>query len=122
MSSSGEKAPPAAGGRPHFVKAEPGKGSKGQRCTGYKKPVIKQPKFEGHCEELKHYIYDCSDTHQANMYIKTTKEIAKYTYKQPQCRHWATTKQCKVSFCGDDWLTVSTSATDGDTTDGSFKG
>ena len=50
----------------------------------FKKPIIRQPKFEGRCEELKGHIYDCSDARQADMFVKTTKEIAEYvgrTYK-----------------------------------------
>ena len=42
-------------------------------------------KFEGRCEELKGYIYDCSDARQSDQFTKTTKEIAEYvgrTYKQ----------------------------------------
>ena len=38
-----------------------GKGQWNQRWGGFKKPVMKQPKFEGKCEELKGFIYDCSD-------------------------------------------------------------
>ena len=37
---------------------------------------MKQPKFEGKCEELKGFIYDCSDARQADMFTKTMKEIA----------------------------------------------
>jgi hypothetical protein len=40
--------------------------------------VIKQPKFEGKCEDLKGHIYDCSDARQSNIFAKTTKEIVKY--------------------------------------------
>jgi hypothetical protein len=40
--------------------------------------LIKQPKFEGRCEDLKGYIYDCSDARQSNIFVKTTKEIGKY--------------------------------------------
>ena len=35
-------------------------------------------KFEGLCEGLKGSIYDCSDAKQADMFVKTTKEIAAY--------------------------------------------
>jgi hypothetical protein len=48
-------------------------------CHGYKKPImIEQPKFEGKCTDLKSFIYDCSDSRQADIFTKTTKEIAKY--------------------------------------------
>jgi len=62
------------------VKTEPGKGNRQrQQCRTYKKPIAAQPKFEGRCEELKGYIYDCSDgCSQAGAYTKITKEIAEY--------------------------------------------
>jgi hypothetical protein len=40
------------------------------------RPVLRQPKFEGTCEELKGHIYDCTDSRQSDVFIKTTKEIA----------------------------------------------
>jgi hypothetical protein len=49
-----------------------------------KKPTIHQAKFEGRCVDLKGYIYDCADSKQADLFTKTTKEIAEYvgrTYK-----------------------------------------
>ena len=55
-----------------------GKGQWNQRWGGFKKPIVKQPKFEGKCEELKGFIYDCSDARQADMFTKTMKEIAGY--------------------------------------------
>ena len=50
----------------------------------FKKPVVQQLKFEGKCAELKGCIYDCTDSKQADVFTKTTKEIANYvgtTYK-----------------------------------------
>ena len=50
-----------------------------QQRRVFKKPTavtIRQPKFEGKCEELKGHIYDCSDSRQADIYIKTTRELA----------------------------------------------
>jgi hypothetical protein len=44
----------------------------------YKKPAILQPKFEGKCADLKGHIYDCTDSRQADIFTKTTKEIAEY--------------------------------------------
>eukprot|EP00978_Attheya_sp_CCMP212_P023211 scaffold70507_cov62-Attheya_sp.AAC.2 len=45
------------------------------------KTTVRQPKFEGR-EYTKlltrAYIYNCTDSRQLNMFIKTTKEIAKY--------------------------------------------
>ena len=41
-------------------------------------------KFEGKVEALKGFYYDCSDSKQSDMFVKTTKEIAGYvgrTYK-----------------------------------------
>jgi Reverse transcriptase (RNA-dependent DNA polymerase) len=35
-------------------------------------------KFEGKCEGMKGSIYDCSDTKQADIYVKTTKDLANY--------------------------------------------
>ena len=35
-------------------------------------------KFEGKCEDLKGVIYDCSDAKQADIFVKTTKDIAAY--------------------------------------------
>jgi len=37
-----------------------------------------QVKFEGRIEALKGYIYDCTDSRQADQYVKTTREIAGY--------------------------------------------
>ena len=42
------------------------------------RPVTRQPKFEGKCEDLKGHIYDCSDARQSDIFVKTTKEIAEY--------------------------------------------
>jgi hypothetical protein len=45
----------------------------------FKKPITHQPKFEGKCTKLKGFIYDCPDLRQqADIFTKTTKEIAKY--------------------------------------------
>lgn len=38
----------------------------------------RQTKFEGKCDDLKGYIYDCSDSRQADQFTKTTKEIQEY--------------------------------------------
>ena len=48
---------------------------------------MKQPKFVGRCDELKGFIYDCSDPQQADMYAKTMKEIAEYAGWT--CKHGA---------------------------------
>ena len=75
------------------MKTEPGKGMRDQQgCyqgqrQGYRKPAVKQPKFEGRCDELKGFIYDCLDPRQADMYAKTMKEIAEYAGQT--CKHGA---------------------------------
>jgi hypothetical protein len=52
-----------------------GRGGRG----GYKAPTVpRQPKFEGKCDDLKGQIYDCSDSRQADVYVKTTKEMAEH--------------------------------------------
>ena len=38
----------------------------------------KTEKFVGKCEALKGYIYDCSDSKQADQFVSTTLEIATY--------------------------------------------
>jgi hypothetical protein len=50
----------------------------GNRRHAFKKPVVRQPKFEGKCDELKGFIFDCSDSRQADVFAKTTREIAEY--------------------------------------------
>ena len=65
---------------------EPSKGStqKGKRRTntkGKSQQGPRLPKFEGKCEALKGHIYDC-DPRQADMYTKTTKEIAEYVGRE----------------------------------------
>ena len=84
MSSSSNNGGPTRGGDKQTpLKAEPGKGGRQkwqqqfQQCR-YRKLVVKQPKFKGRCEELKGCIYDCSDPRQADMFAKTTKEVAEY--------------------------------------------
>jgi hypothetical protein len=47
-------------------------------ATTTTRTVIRQPKFEGKCEDLKGHIYDCSDARQSDIFVKTTKEIAEY--------------------------------------------
>ena len=56
-----------------------------QHQNGYQKLIaLWQPKFEGKCDEIKGHIYDCSNSHQSDLFTKTTKEIKEYvgrTYK-----------------------------------------
>ena len=60
-------------------------GRRNPQQGGYQKQLVpRQPKFEGKCDDLKGYIYYCSDARQADLFAKTTKEIAEYvgrTYK-----------------------------------------
>ena len=39
---------------------------------------VASTKFESKCEDLKGSIYDCSDAKQADVFVKTTKDIAAY--------------------------------------------
>ena len=48
----------------------------------------KATKFEGHCEGLKGFIFDCSGPTQADRYVTTKREIEEYigrTYKYGRC-------------------------------------
>jgi hypothetical protein len=47
----------------------------------FKKPIVRQPKFEGSSEDLKGHVYDCSNSRQADMFSKTTKAIAGHVGK-----------------------------------------
>ena len=95
MSSTYSSPPPggssAPGGSSNKAHNE-GKGPSGtpniekgrHRGGGFRKVPPRQPKFEGKCEDLKGHIYDCSDSKQADIYTRTTKEVAEYvgkTYK-----------------------------------------
>jgi hypothetical protein len=50
----------------------------GNHHHAFKKPVVRQPKFEGKCDERKGLIFDCSDSRQADVFVKTTREIPEY--------------------------------------------
>jgi hypothetical protein len=50
----------------------------GNRRRAFRKPVTRQPRFQGKCDELKGHMYDCSDSRQADVYSKTTQEIGEY--------------------------------------------
>jgi hypothetical protein len=81
--STNNAAPPNVSGAMGDVKSSNTNDNKRYQC-GFRKPatvtrlVIKQPKFEGKCEDLKGHIYDCSNARQSDMFVKTTKEIAEY--------------------------------------------
>ncbi len=48
-------------GKPVKKGTVPGKQCQGKRQE-FRKPAVRQPRFEGKCEELKGHIYDCSDS------------------------------------------------------------
>jgi hypothetical protein len=48
---------------------------------GFQRPTGKQPKFEGKCDDLKGHIYDCTDSRQSDMFMKTTREVGKYVVR-----------------------------------------
>ena len=51
---------------------------------GFQRPTVKQPKFEGKCDNIKGHIYDCTDSRQSDMFVKTTREVGEFvgrTYK-----------------------------------------
>ena len=45
---------------------------------GGKKTNFRRPKFEGRTEGLRGYIYDCGEGRQADQFVKTTEELARY--------------------------------------------
>ena len=58
------------------------KGGNISRTTN--RATIPYVKFDGKCDDLKGHIYDCSGSKQADLFAKTTREIAIYvgsTYK-----------------------------------------
>ncbi len=66
-------------GRGHGGRTRPGRGGSRQRhhCPNQ---ATNQPssKFQGQCEALKDYIFDCSDYKQADRYVNTVKRISEY--------------------------------------------
>jgi hypothetical protein len=56
----------------------------GNGRRAFKKPIVRQPKFEGNCEELKGHVFDCSNSRQADMFSKTTKALAGHVGKTYQ--------------------------------------
>ena len=78
MSQSDEKPRMDGGGREKDRK-EGYSGRKPQfRFNNQRQMPPRQPKFEGICGELRGHIYDCSDAKQADLFAKTSKEIAEY--------------------------------------------
>jgi hypothetical protein len=65
------------------VKAEGGNGGKDREAgevkkKGYNFKGPQRAKFEGKCEGIKGAIYNCSDVKQADIFIKTTKDLSNY--------------------------------------------
>jgi hypothetical protein len=53
--------------------------AKGNRGGYRQKSSVTKTAFEGKCDELKGHIYDCTNSSKAaDMYTKTTREIAEY--------------------------------------------
>ena len=46
-----------------------------------RRTVIRGPRFEGKCDELKGYIYVFSNLRQSNIYFTITKELVEYIDK-----------------------------------------
>jgi hypothetical protein len=46
---------------------------------------VPKVKFQGDCEELKGYTFDCSDPRQADMFVKTCKKLGEYIGKMWFC-------------------------------------
>eukprot|EP00978_Attheya_sp_CCMP212_P026558 scaffold87567_cov43-Attheya_sp.AAC.2 len=53
-----------------------------KKSTSTRTVVPRQPKFEGHCKEIKSHTYDCSDARQLDIFAKTTKEVAGYVGRE----------------------------------------
>ena len=91
-SSGNDAVTPATGGAAGDSKPANTNDNKRYRRRGQRKPMTterpttKQPKFEGKCEDLKGHIYDCSDSRQSDMSVKTTKEIAEYVGRTFRCK------------------------------------
>jgi hypothetical protein len=68
--SSFEKKPSLA--RRHFRRGD------SKKPVAETRVAVKQPKFEGKNEDLKGYIYDCSDSRQSDVFVITTREISEY--------------------------------------------
>jgi len=43
------------------------------------------PKFDGRCDDLKGYVYYLSGSRSADIFTKTTKEVADYVAKNYRC-------------------------------------
>jgi hypothetical protein len=71
--STEEAASDGGGGKDSGAKTKENCGSQFQRNT------VNKTSFKGRCDELKGYVYDCTNSAKAaDMYIKTTREISEY--------------------------------------------
>jgi hypothetical protein len=70
--ASGDTAPANVGEHTASAKSSKTNINRRNRRRSFIKPtrVIRQPKFGGKCEALKVHIYDCSDTRQADIFVK----------------------------------------------------
>jgi hypothetical protein len=78
METKGGKSPPMK------ATLEGSDGNPPNNHYGYRKPVIRQPKFKRCCKELKGHIFDCSTACQVDVFTKAVKENATFigsTYK-----------------------------------------
>ena len=56
---------------------QPRRGGRERLGSGYYVPATAaKPRFEGSCEYLKGYIFDCSGYKQTDMFIKTQEQLA----------------------------------------------
>jgi hypothetical protein len=69
------------GNRKDLSKAEDGNNRSfhnKNKHRAFKKAALRQPKFEGKCDDLKGHIYDCSNPRQVDIFAKTTKELVEH--------------------------------------------
>ena len=66
-------------GRGHGGRTRPGRGGSRQRNHRPNQATNRPTtKFQGQCEALKDYTFDCSDYKQADRYVNTVKRISEY--------------------------------------------
>ena len=78
-SNTKDKGINSSGGRRHEMRGN-SQGTSATTGPNNRTPttVVIRTKFEGKCDKLKGYIFDCADSRQADQFMKTTKEIAEY--------------------------------------------
>jgi hypothetical protein len=70
-----------SGEKPSTSSNDTGRIPQGNGRRAFKKPIVRQPKFEGNCEELKGHVFDCSNSRHADIFSKTTKALAGHVGK-----------------------------------------